>query len=99
MLVIFLRDGQDLGWHVDIKLPDLISEDGKYPMVTELENVYAIQADGHELEHIINRFTTRVAGHEGANEIGYLRMPTIPISDLPVQRWYGDLARTILLNL
>lgn len=48
--------------------------------------VREIQADGDELERILRNFT-----------IG--ERSTIPRTSALVQSWYGDLAKTIILNL
>lgn len=54
--------------------------------ICRLFDVKWIQADGHELEAIRDMFS-------------YAHGHTIPMPHGQVGRWYGDIARTIHLNL
>ena len=57
----------------------------KMPTVN-VEEVTEIQADGSELAFIIDRFSHR-------------QQVTIPVAKTSMVSWYGDIARTIYLNL
>jgi len=84
MLCIFTTDGHEIEWHVGEPAPEMWGASGK--LDSALQRISYVQADGHELSHILSRFTC------GGR-------PTIPMPDCRVCRWYGDLARTIYLNL
>lgn len=107
MLVICFNDGRDLNWHVNERQPlDLLvsqleskfegtlteAESGIF-LAHTLAKVYMLQADGHELEHIKRQFSNPSTDGPGRKDL------TIPITGAAVMRWYGDIARTILLNL
>lgn len=83
MLVIFTTDGLEIEWHTEEKIPEMY----KGSRYSGLERISYIQADGHELLHIQDAFRDK--------EWAY----TIPMPNRRVCRWYGDLARTIYLNL
>lgn len=75
---------QNATWHIGEQIP-LDYHD--------MMNVQQIQADGHELEHIIKKFTILI------NSKG-LSIVTIPINpNQRVHRWFGDIAKTICANL
>ena len=106
MLVISFSDGFDTEWRVSEKNPlDVIYEyvnnleEREYNIALSrtLDKVFMIQADGDELLHIMNQYT-RKYGDE--NTQPYVLSFDIPIpTGKSVVRWYGDIARTILLNL
>jgi hypothetical protein len=81
MLVIVysdtLRRGNEATCHVGSPIPSIILP----------HRVEVIQADGHELEKIIQLFTT-----DGGQR-------TIPVPDRRVVAWYGDTAKTIVAAL
>jgi hypothetical protein len=105
MLLVCFVNGDDAVWHVGEQCPidrriDYLyksstigeKEQGVLAHLT-LETVYLIQADGDELNHILNQYT--IASH-GENALSI----TVPFPvGKKVVRWYGDIARTILLNL
>ena len=88
MLVIVLTtaEGQEMEkeWHVGDALPE-------HPAREKLCRFpyILIQADGHELEYVGRMF----ADNEGKD----ISIP-YPL-EKRIVRWYGDIARTILLNL
>lgn len=94
MLVIYFSDGADMSWHVGTTTPMhqlLAHTEGQHErqvIRTECEilsKIYMLQADGDELEYI-----SRLYPDKGA---------AVPLASRSVVRWYGDIARTILLNL
>lgn len=85
MLAIKYKDGATSTWYVNDK--------GINPNRQTLEDIIYIQADGHELEHIKIIFTVT------SNMYGFNRLLTIPFTDNVIMTWYGDLAKTILVNL
>lgn len=61
-----------------------------------LDDVEFLQADGHELQEIQKIFSKDVSnGFPYSSTAVY----SIPMSHKPVQRWYGDIAKTILFSL
>jgi hypothetical protein len=69
-----------------------------------LAKVYMIQADGDELLYIRQQYGYQAAPPDG-NTAEIHIMPSIPFpkndegNAKRIIRWYGDIARTILLNL
>jgi DNA-binding IclR family transcriptional regulator len=60
---------------------------------TAISTITYIQADGDELELILNSFCT----NPHANHTS--RHYTIPVAKERVMKWYGDIARTIIANI
>ena len=101
MLVICLNDGADIEWHTGEPNPlERILSKYDDPRVRArgeaalLARVYMVQADCGELEHIQNQYAS-VDGNSGQFFQYSIPIPT----PNRVVRWYGDIARTILLNL
>jgi len=82
-LYITNHEGETFTWNIGIKLNPI----QRSPYVAY------IQADGDELEHIQNLFKV-TTDHKGL-KYEY----TIPMTNQRVVSWYGDIARTILINL
>ena len=108
MLVVCFRDGEDATWHInegspiDTAISELERSSGKSMTEPEhgiilgriLNDVYMLQADGDELEHIKRQYKN----HTGPDCV----QPTYTIPMDPnkkIMKWHGDIARTILLNL
>ena len=100
MLAIVTKDGHEIQWHVGSPVPKMWGKGGSEYQA--MERIYMLQADGDELAHIQRVFTNKVTifappGEEPASIT--FDIPTLPMSNKPVVRWYGDLAKTIFLNL
>lgn len=92
MLSIIMANKHKFFWHLGEKLPHV-----SISLVAEL------QADGAELEHIRKLFTNRLTVHvpsdvEGPKTIEF-DYPSIPMTTKRGCYWYGDFARTILVNI
>jgi hypothetical protein len=100
MLAIITKDGHEIQWHVGTPVPKMWGKGGSEYQA--MERIYMLQADGDELAHVRKAFMSKVtifapAGEEPASVT--FDVPTIPLTSGPVVRWYGDLAKTIFLNL
>jgi len=100
MLTINTTDGHAIEWHVGEPVPEMWGRSKNFDK--GLQRISFIQADGHELEHIVKLFTSKLkvfppAG-EGPTSVDF-EFPSIPIPNKPVCRWYGSIAKTIFLNL
>jgi len=98
MLAIVTKDGHEIQWHVGTPVPKMWGKGGSEYQA--MERIYMLQADGDELAHVQKTFTSRVIMHspDGTEQIN-VDVPSLPIANKPVVRWYGDLAKTIFLNL
>jgi len=85
MLTITTIEGQEIEWHIGEKVPDMWGFAGREH--DALQRISSITADGDELGHIREIFHSRGTHF------------TVPMPNKPVSRWYGDIARTIYLNL
>lgn len=91
MLYIVTTDGHEIEWHVGEPVPKMW---GLVPYGTDrdLQRISYIQADGDELAHIREMFTSGF-GSDGCPRYN------IPMPAKQMCHWYGDLAKTIYLNL
>lgn len=80
MYVTFYENGCEKEYHIE----DPIDHDRELRYISGIE---WIQADGHELEAIQQKYLYGNGGY------------TIPMPRGQVSRWYGDIARSIHLNL
>lgn len=78
--------------HSDPKYVNCIEwhSQSKKPLV-QVKYIESIQADGHEMFDIFDRFS--ITGPDGISTL------TIPFSKANVQCWYGDTAKTIFFTL
>jgi len=79
-----LSKGFSRTWHIGELMPVSIDS---------IEDIVMIQADGDELTHIINQYTTLHLN----NTIDICTIPLIP--NIRVMRWCGSIAQTIIANL
>ena len=102
MLVILTTDGHEVEWHVGEAVPEIWGQNKNRDK--GLQRISFLQADGHELEHIRKLYTNKLTvfappGESDGPQSVDFDCPTLPIPTKKVCRWYGDLARTIYLNL
>ena len=93
MLVIFTTDGHEVEWHIGEAVPEIWGANKNRDKGLH----------GHELEHIQKLFTSKLTvfappGEEGPQSVDF-NFPSLPMPNKQVCRWYGDLARTVYLNL
>ena len=82
MLYVELKRNAHLSWHVGEKKPNELL-DASSVVASTVEDVVMIQADGDELDYIIDKFGIAAMRPKGSN----------------VVKWYGDIARFIIGNL
>ena len=109
MLVICFNDGYDVEWHVGDVAPlqklmekhdNLGEREVNRVQANILDKVFMLQADGHELQYIMEQYVS-LPGHDSnghSRQYGYALSIPSPRGKRIV-RWAGDIARTILLNL
>lgn len=78
-LDIVFHDGHELTWHIGQKLPIFSTK--------QIDAISHIQADGDELQHIMNLFSI--------DGVFTIPMPKVG----RVIRWFGDIAKTIIANI
>lgn len=84
-LVIKFESGYIKEYHIGLDVP--ISHE-------ECRAIAEIQANGDELEYIINKYTINPKAHSSDKRY------TIPIPfNTRIVRWFGDIAQTIIANL
>ena len=79
-----MKSGTICTWHIGQTLPPI-----------KIDSVVSLQADGDELEHIVDQYQ---CGGQRANTATYCYSIPMPM-DKPVVTWYGDIAKTIIVNL
>lgn len=82
-LYIIFQSGTHRTWNIGQEIPLKIEE---------VEAISYIQADGHELEIISQLFCTNPKAHPKDKKY------TIPMPNKGIVKWFGDIARTIILN-
>lgn len=82
MLYVEMRNSTHLSWHAGEKKPkELLGASSV--IASTVEDVVMIQADGDELDYIINKFGVAAMRPKGNT----------------VVKWYGDVAKFIVGNL
>lgn len=80
MYVVFYKEGTEKEYHIQ----DVFDQDRELRNISQIE---WIQADGHELDAIQQKYLYGNGGY------------SIPMPRGQVSRWYGDIARSIHINL
>lgn len=83
MLYVEMRNSTHLSWHVGEKLKPNDILDASSVIASTIEDVVMVQADGDELDYIIDKFGIAAMRPKNSN----------------VVKWYGDIAKFIVGNL
>ncbi len=86
-----MKSGTEHQWHTQNEVPEMIYRN--------IENVEMLQADGHELQHIIDQYGYKTQAKYGIGDtVTFCYSIPMP-KNVQVVRWYGDIAKTIIANL
>lgn len=80
------KNGSGRTWNEPVKVPNEVLD--------KIEEVQYFQADGDELEILQKQY-----GYHHDQPIHAVREYSIPMPRQRVIKWYGDIGRTIILNL